>query len=74
MGMKVSSLPFLLFLPRHHDNAVSCINSRVLLNAIPHRERKEISAELSGIFKQETKEHALLNLAANLRQIPEALS
>src|SRR5215469_6531328 len=43
MGMKVSSLPFLLFLPRRHDNAVSCINSRVLPNAIPHRERKEKS-------------------------------
>ena len=37
---------------------------RNVLNAIPHRERKEISAELSGIFKQEKKEDALLNLAA----------
>jgi transposase-like protein len=37
---------------------------RNVLNAIPHRERKEISAELSGIFKQERKEDALLNLAA----------
>jgi transposase-like protein len=35
-----------------------------VLNAIPHRERKEISAELVGIFKQEKKEDALLNLAA----------
>src|SRR5258708_3752561 len=37
---------------------------RNVLNAIPHRERKEVSAELAGIFKQEKKEDALLNLAA----------
>jgi transposase-like protein len=37
---------------------------RNVLNAIPHRERKEISAELSGIFKQEKREDAQLNLAA----------
>jgi transposase-like protein len=35
-----------------------------VINAIPHRERKEVSAELAGIFKQEKKEDALLNLAA----------
>src|SRR6478609_7611843 len=34
---------------------------RNVLNAIPHRERKEISAELSGIFKQEKIEDAQLN-------------
>ena len=34
------------------------------MNAIPHRERKEVSAELAGIWKQEKKEDALLNLAA----------
>ena len=37
---------------------------RNVLNAIPHRERKEVSAELAGIFKQEKKEDALLNLTA----------
>ncbi len=37
---------------------------RNVMNAIPHRERKEVSAELAGIWKQEKKEDALLNLAA----------
>ena len=37
---------------------------RNVLNAIAHRERKEVSMELAGIFKQEKKEDALLNLAA----------
>src|SRR5260370_33592476 len=37
---------------------------RNVLNAIPHRERKEVAAELAGVFKQEKKEDALLNLAA----------
>jgi putative transposase len=37
---------------------------RNVLNAIPHRERKEVNTELAGIFKQEKKEDALLNLAA----------
>ncbi|HYU76981.1 MAG TPA: transposase [Ktedonobacteraceae bacterium] len=36
---------------------------RNVLNAIPHRERKEVSTELAGIFKQEKKEDALLNFA-----------
>ncbi|HYU71910.1 MAG TPA: transposase [Ktedonobacteraceae bacterium] len=47
---------------------------RNVLNAVPHREREEVTAELVGIFKQEKKEDALLNLAASTRQIPEALS
>ena len=34
------------------------------MNAIPHREREEVAAELAGIWKQEKKEDALLNLAA----------
>ena len=34
------------------------------MNAIAHRERKEVAAELAGIWKQEKKEEALLNLAA----------
>ena len=37
---------------------------RNVMNAIPHRERQEASTELAGIFKQEKKEDALLNLAA----------
>ncbi|GCE03471.1 hypothetical protein KDAU_08000 [Dictyobacter aurantiacus] len=37
---------------------------RNVMNAIPHRERKEVSTELAGIFKQESNEDALLNLAA----------
>ena len=47
---------------------------RNVLNAIPHRERKEVSSDLAGVFKQEKKEDALLNVAASTRQIPEALS
>src|SRR5947207_11174614 len=35
-----------------------------VLNAIPQRERKEVSTELAGIIKQKKKEEALLNLAA----------
>src|SRR5437868_7326266 len=37
---------------------------RNVMNAIPHREREEVAAELAGIWKQEKKEDALLNLAA----------
>ncbi len=37
---------------------------RNVMNAIPHRERQEVATELAGIFKQEKKEDALLNLAA----------
>ncbi len=43
-------------------------------SVIPHRERKEVTTELAGVFKLEKKEDALLNLAASTRQIPEALS
>ena len=50
---------------------------RNVLNAIPHRERKEVSTELAGIFKQEKKEDALLNLAAfkakYQKRYPEAI-
>jgi transposase-like protein len=50
---------------------------RNVLNAIPHRERKEISMELAGIFKQEKKEDSLLNLAAfkakYQKRYPEAI-
>ncbi len=44
------------------------------MNAIPKREQQEVAAELTGIFKQEKKEDAVLNLTASTRQIPPALS
>jgi putative transposase len=37
---------------------------RNVLSAIPKREQQEVTAELTGIWKQETREQALLNLAA----------
>ena len=50
---------------------------RNVMNAIPHRERKEVSAELAGIWKQEKQEDALLNLAAfkakYQKRYPEAI-
>jgi len=50
---------------------------RNVMNAIPHRERKEVSAELAGMWKQEKKEDALLNLAAfkakYQKRYPEAI-
>jgi putative transposase len=50
---------------------------RNVLNAIPHRERKDVSTELAGIFKQEKKEDALLNFTAfqakYQKRYPEAI-
>jgi putative transposase len=37
---------------------------RNVLNALPRREQQEVATELTGIWKQATKEDALLNLAA----------
>jgi putative transposase len=37
---------------------------RNIMNAIPKREHQEVTTELTGIWKQEKKEDALLNLAA----------
>jgi putative transposase len=37
---------------------------RNVMNAIPKREQQEVASELTGIWKQETREQALLNLAA----------
>ena len=37
---------------------------RNVLSAIPRREREQVQAELSGIWNQETKEEALVNLKA----------
>ena len=52
------SLPSFRAVPRQR-----CVvhKQRNVLNAIPHRERKEVSTELAGIFKQEKIEDALLN-------------
>src|SRR5260370_7529001 len=49
---------------RRCASAVWCINSRALMNAIPKREQQEVTTELTGIWKQEKREDALLNLAA----------
>lgn len=50
---------------------------RNVLNAVPHRECKEITTELAGIFKQEKKEDALLTLTAfkakYQKRYPEAI-
>lgn len=48
----------------HPESACLVHKQRNVMNAIPHRERKEVEAELQGIWKQEKKEDALLNLAA----------
>lgn len=37
---------------------------RNVMNAIPHREQKEVAAELTGIWKAPSKEEALTNLSA----------
>ena len=41
---------------------------RNVMNAIPKRESQEVLSDLTGIWKQETKEAALLNLAAFTRR------
>ena len=63
-----------------HDGRLSAVSSlfpatlrqrclvhkqRNVMNAIPHREQKEVATELAGIFKHEKKEDALLDLAAD---------
>jgi putative transposase len=77
MDMKDSSLLSLLSFQQPSGNAARYINSAMCLHAIPHREHKEVSTELSGIFKQEKKEDALLNLAAfkakYQKRYPEAI-
>jgi len=47
---------------------------RNVMNAIHHREQKEVSSELAGIWKAPSKEEALINLSASTRQISQALS
>ena len=50
---------------------------RNVMSAIPKREQQEVSTELKGIWQQETKEDALLNLAAfkakYQKRYPEAI-
>ncbi len=50
---------------------------RNIMSAIPRREREEVQAELTGIWKQEKKEDALLNLhafkAKYAQRYPEAV-
>src|SRR6266849_9979299 len=64
MGTMDDSLPSQPSFPPHCVNAAWFTSSRVLMNAIPKREQQEVITELTGIWKQETKEEALLNLAA----------
>ena len=47
---------------------------RNVLHAIPRRERGEVQAELLGIWDQASKQEAVAQLAANTRQIEQALS
>ncbi len=47
---------------------------RNVLNAIAHREQKEVATELAGIWKSASKEEALTQLAASTRQISPPLS
>jgi len=50
---------------------------RNMMNAIPKREQQEVATELAGIWKQENRESALLNLAAfkakYQKRYPEAI-
>jgi putative transposase len=50
---------------------------RNVMNAIPHREQKEVSSDLAGIWKVASKEEALINLAAfkakYRKRYPEAI-
>jgi putative transposase len=47
---------------------------RNVLNAIPRRERAAVQAELVGIWQQPSKLEAITQLAAENRQIEQALS
>jgi putative transposase len=64
MGMMDCWQPLLISFQQPCGSGVWCISSRVLMSAIPKREHQEVTTELAGIFKQENKEEALLNLAA----------
>src|SRR5256884_3106692 len=47
---------------------------RNVMNAIAHREHKEVATELAGIWKSQTVEEARTQLAASTREIPPTLS
>src|SRR5438270_5223518 len=74
MGMMDCWQQSLLCFRQPCASAVWCINSRVLMNAIAHREQKEVATELAGIWKQEKKEDARLESGGLQSQIPPALS
>ena len=42
---------------------------RNILNAVPRRERADVQADLVGIWEQPSKQEAVVQLAANTRQI-----
>jgi hypothetical protein len=67
--------------PRSADLFATTLRQRCLvhkqrnvLSALAKREQQEVITELKGIWQQEKKEEALLNLAAENRQVSEALS
>jgi len=47
---------------------------RNVLNAVPRRVRHDVEAELAGIWTQPTKQGAVIQLAAENRQVQPALS
>lgn len=68
-----------LIVPDGHDGLLAAVSAlfpaplrqrclvhkqRTVMNAIPKREHQEVTTELTGIWKQEKQEDALLNLAA----------
>jgi hypothetical protein len=55
--------------PPRRGLAVWSTSCRVLMSAIPRRERADVQAELTGIWKQAKKEDALTNLQASTRHI-----
>jgi transposase-like protein len=73
-GLRASTKSLFTATPRQR-----CLvhKQRNVLNAIPHRERQEVATELAGIWKQEKKEDALLNLTAfkakYQKRYPEAI-
>ena len=64
MGMTVCWRQFLLSLQRCHESVRVVHKERNVMSSIPKRERSAVTAELTGIWKSETKEEALLQLVA----------
>jgi transposase-like protein len=77
MGMMDCSRRLPPSFQRHRGNAVWFIHSAMGQSAIPKREQQEVATELAGIWKQENRESALLNLAAfkakYQKRYPEAM-